>query len=512
MTPLVIIGIYLVILLLLGAGSNRLFKGTSLDYLLASHSIGPFLLLMSLFGTTMTSFSLVGSTGKSYAVGIGVYGLMASSSALLHPLCFFIVGLKVWKLGRDRGYTTQIEFFKERLESQRIGWVLFPVLVGLVIPYVLIGILGAGGTINAVTRDVFPEVFADSDGGIPRWLGSLIICGVVLTYVFAGGMRGTAWANAFQTTVFMALGVITFFVLVKGIGGKDGFFESLQAASSAVDPDKLSRGHMPHRLYFAFLLIPFSIGMFPHIFQHWLTARDANAFKLPIVVHPLFVMIVWAPCVLIGTWASAESVGIPEGLPSSGILGFLVSQHSGEILSGLLTAGILAAIMSSLDSQFLCLGTMFTRDILGRRDQGGSSSSESADQRTVLLARGFVVFIVALCYVLALLAGQARGVSIFNLGIWCFSGFSALFPLIAAALYWRGLTKAGAYVSVLTTAVLWLYLLRDADWGNNQKYSFLGQHQIVSLVAASTIALIAVSLVTRKPGEATITKFFPKAR
>jgi solute:Na+ symporter, SSS family len=501
MTSLIIIGIYLVILLLLGVSSNRLFRGTSLDYMLASHSIGPFLLLMSLFGTTMTSFSLVGSTGKSFAAGIGVYGLMASSSALLHPLCFFIIGLKVWRLGKTHGYSTQIEYFKDRLDSQRIGWVLFPVLVGFVVPYVLIGILGAGGTINAVTRGVFPEAFAGAGGGIPSWLGSLVICGVVLTYVFFGGMRGTAWANAFQTIVFMALGVITFFVLVKGIGGKDGFLESMQAASSAVAPGKLSREAMPHRIYFAFLLVPFSIGMFPHIFQHWLTARDANAFKLPIVVHPLFVMIVWAPCVLIGTWASAASVGIPDTLPSAAILGFLVNKHSGEVLSGLLTAGILAAIMSSLDSQFLCLGTIFTRDILGRRD--------GDEKRSILYARLFVVAIVAVCYGLALLASTAKNVSIFNLGIWCFSAFSALFPVIVAALYWRGLTKAGTYASIITTAGVWIALLRDSDWGNNTHYSFLGQHQIVTLVAASTIALIGVSLITKRPNEDTLEKFFP---
>lgn len=501
MTSLTIIGIYLVILLLLGVSANRLFRGTSLDYMLASHSIGPFLLLMSLFGTTMTSFSLVGSTGKSYAVGIGVYGLMASSSALLHPLCFFIIGLKVWRLGKTHGYSTQIEYFKDRLDSQRIGWVLFPVVVGFVVPYVLIGILGAGGTINAVTQGVFPEAFASSGGGVPSWLGSLVICGVVLTYVFFGGMRGTAWANAFQTTVFMALGVITFFVLVKGIGGKEGFLESLQTASSAVAPSKLSREAMPHRIYFAFLLVPFSIGMFPHIFQHWLTARDANAFKLPIVVHPLFVMIVWAPCVLIGTWASAASVGIPDTLPSAAILGFLVNKHSGEVLSGLLTAGILAAIMSSLDSQFLCLGTMFTRDILGRRD--------GDEKRSILYARLFVVAIVAVCYGLALLASTAKNVSIFNLGIWCFSAFSALFPVIVAALYWRGLTKAGTYASIITTAGVWIALLRDSDWGNNTHYSFLGQHQIVTLVAASTLALIGVSLMTKPPSVQTLAKFFP---
>jgi solute:Na+ symporter, SSS family len=504
MTSLIIIGIYLAILLFLGLASSRLFRGTSLDYMLASHSIGPFLLLMSLFGTTMTSFSLVGSTGKSYAEGIGVYGLMASSSALLHPLCFFIIGLKVWQLGKTHGFSTQIEYFKARLDSQRIGWVLFPVLVGFVIPYVLIGILGAGSTISAVTRDLFPEAFANTGGSIPPWLGSMVICGVVLTYVFFGGMRGTAWANAFQTTVFMALGMITFFILVKGIGGKEGFLESLQAASNAVSPEKLSREKMPHNQYFAFLLVPFSIWMFPHIFQHWLTARNANAFKLSIIVHPIFVMIVWAPCVLIGTWASAAAVGIPEKLPSAAILGFLVSKHSGEVLSGLLTAGILAAIMSSLDSQFLCLGTMFTRDVLGRRD--------GDEKQAIFYARLFVVAIVVVCYVLALLASTAKNVSVFNLGVWCFSGFAALFPVIAAALYWRGLTKCGTYASIITTALAWLLMLRAADWGNNHHYSFLGQDPIVTLFAASTIVLVTVSLMTKQPSESTLAKFFPEQR
>ena len=506
MTTVVIIGIYFGILLGLGLFSGRLFRGTSLDYLLASHSIGPFLLLMSLFGTTMTAFSLVGSTGESFKTGIGVYGLMASSSALLHPLCFFLVGLKVWSLGKKHGYSTQIEFFQDRLESRNFGKLLFPVLVSLVIPYVLIGILGGGATLNGATRGLFETAFTDYNHGIPPWLGSLIICGVVLVYVFFGGMRGTAWANAFQTTVFMALGVLTFFVLVKGMGRQDGFLDSLKAASAAVSPNKASRSGTPHSLYFAFLLIPFSIGMFPHIFQHWLTARNANAFKLPIIAHPLFVAIVWAPCVLIGTWASAGVTGIPE-LVSSGkisekaILAVLVSKHSGEVISGLLTAGILAAIMSSLDSQFLCLGTMFTKDVLGKR-----GTSEADDVRTVLYARCFVVGIVAVSYCLSLVAPSG----IFNLGVWCFSGFSALFPLIVAALYWRGLTKAGAYAAVLTTAGLWFYMFRESNYGAG-RYSFLGVHPIVSLVAGSLIAMVVVSLITPRPGADTLAKFFPES-
>ena len=94
---------YLALLLGLGIFSNRLFRGTKLDYQVASHSIGPFLLLMSLFGTTMTAFALVGSTGQSYREGIGVYGMLASSSGIIHSLCFFLIGVKVWTFARRHG-------------------------------------------------------------------------------------------------------------------------------------------------------------------------------------------------------------------------------------------------------------------------------------------------------------------------------------------------------------------------------------------------------------------------
>ena len=82
MTALVILGIYLGLLVLIGALAGRLSRGTSADFQLASHSIGPVLLLMSLFGTTMTAFALVGSTAEAYRRGSAVYGLLAASTSL----------------------------------------------------------------------------------------------------------------------------------------------------------------------------------------------------------------------------------------------------------------------------------------------------------------------------------------------------------------------------------------------------------------------------------------------
>jgi len=53
-------------------------------------------------------------------------------------------------------------------------------------------------------------------------------------------------------------------------------------------------------MFLTYLFIPLSVGMFPHLFQHWLTAKSARAFKLTVFAHPLCILIVWVPCVLIG--------------------------------------------------------------------------------------------------------------------------------------------------------------------------------------------------------------------
>ena len=90
MTVLVIL-VYLALVLLIGFSSHLLFRGTSEDYFLATRTIGPFLLLMSLFGTHMTAFSLLGASAEGYRSGIGVFGLMASSSALVAPVVFHFV-------------------------------------------------------------------------------------------------------------------------------------------------------------------------------------------------------------------------------------------------------------------------------------------------------------------------------------------------------------------------------------------------------------------------------------
>ncbi len=535
MIALVIIVAYLALLILLGVVANRMGRGTSNDYLMASHTIGPVLLMLSLFGTTMTAFALVGSTAEAFRRGVAVYGLLASSSGIVHSACFFFIGVRIWDFGKRFHYRTQIEFFRDRLQSEMIGVVLFPVLVALVVPYLLVGILGGGEVVSRVTSGAFASFgwFADWDHGVPPWLASLVICLVVLNYVFFGGMRGTAWANALQTLFFMAMGLATFLVIARGIameaggiameaGSGGNLMENLRAATLDVPPALLGTSAISNTAWFGYLMIPLSVGMFPHIFQHWLTARSASAFKLAIVAQPLCILIVWAPCVLIGVWAAGTAVGLPAEIRDNEILGTMVAKYAGPLLGGLLTAGVLAAVMSSLDSQFLCLGTIFSRDMVIH--YGGPDRFN--DQQSIRLARGFITAVVAITYLLSLVMPTG----IFALGVWCFAGFAALVPLVVAAIYWTRLTASGGIACVSVTMMAWIALFWHSGFGTQRGYLFptppaSGETSsavvsilstvmpplppVIVLTSLSTIVLIITSLVTTPPDEQTLRRFFP---
>ena len=142
---LAIIFIYLALVLTLGVLSHKLFRNTGEDYFVASRTINWFILLMSLFGTNMTAFSILGASGEAYHRGIGVFALMASSSALVVPCVFLFIGTRLWKLGKQFGYMTQVQYFRDRWEAGSLGLLIFIVLVLLLIPYLLIGVMGGGG-------------------------------------------------------------------------------------------------------------------------------------------------------------------------------------------------------------------------------------------------------------------------------------------------------------------------------------------------------------------------------
>ncbi|MBI5384703.1 MAG: sodium:solute symporter family protein [Verrucomicrobia bacterium] len=513
MTPVIVVFIYLAIVLYIGIFAFRSGKSSGEDYFLASRSLGQYIFLLALFGTNMTAFSILGASGLAYHRGIGVFGLLASASAFVIPLTIFLIGTRLWAMGKRFGHITQVQFLRDRWECSFIGTLIFALTAAMLVPYIIIGVMGGGQTLEAI-----------SDGRLPYWAGGALVALVVMSYVFFGGMRGTAWVNTFQTLLFLCFGTVAFVLIGKNLGGFDEVMRKL--ASNPATAPLLTRARIPPQEFFSYAFIPLSSIMFPHVAIMCMTAKKASSFKKTVVFYPICLLLLWLPSVFLGVVAASQFPGLRPG-ESDGVILRLLTTNTDPLLAGILGAAIMACVMAS-DSQILALCTMFTEDIFayyGGKERFGETAQ-------VWTGRAFVVGVTLVAYAAAIQLKDKAG--IFELAIrFAFSGFAALSPVMLAALFWKRSTKWGALA-----AVLWVAATMAGSWYLHEASATLapkpGQpaaqifpalgdlflrtpgsvtiygYLPVMFICLGSVALMAVvSLLTRPPSTETIEKYFP---
>lgn len=496
MNPVVFVLAYLGVVLYIGIFAFRRSRpqAQAEDYFLAGRSIGPWVFVLSLFGTHMTAFAILGSSGHAFNFGIVTFGLMASSSALIVPLCLLFFGTRLWAIGKRFGHITPVQIFRDRWECGHIGTVIFAVQAALLVPYIIIGVMGGGTTLSVI-----------SGGLIPYWGGGLLVAGVVMSYVFFGGMRGTAWVNTFQTILFLSFGLLAVYVIGQGMGGFSNVAERL--LNDARTKPLLTRENFSPLVFLSYTFNPLSAIAFPHIAIFCLTAKRMAQFKKLAVFYPLCILIIWLPCVYLGVAANqatevpaiagklAERAATGRPVVGDDVMLQLLAHYAPTWLAGLLGAGIMAAVMAA-DSQILALSTMFTEDIFvyyGAHEKYGQKAQ-------VATGRLFIVLVTAGAYFIALTAKA----SIFDLAVqYSFAGFSAMMPLFAAALFWKRSNKWGALACTLWIAAstIGLFFLPRGT-------TFAGMLPVVPITLIGVFFLVTVSLLTPKPSPQTIERYF----
>jgi solute:Na+ symporter, SSS family len=430
-----------------------------------------------------------------------------------------------------------VQMFRDRWECGHIGTVIFAVQSVLLVPYIIIAVIGGGTTLRTV-----------SHGAVPFWLGGAIVALVVMTYVFVGGMRGTALVNSFQTVLFLLFGTIAVSVVAVGMGGFSTAMESLFASPAA---PLLTRERISPLYFLSYTFIPLSSIAFPHISIFCLTARKVSHFKKTIVLYPICMMLIWLPSVFLGVVSNAAT-GVPAiqsklearaQLATAGpalsadardalrarasgddVILQLVEGYAPTLLAALLAAAVMAAVMAS-DSQILALSTMFTEDVFAYYG-GRARYGDAAQVRT---GRLFVIALTLLAYVIALRIPP----SIFDLATqYAFAGYAALSPLLVAAIFWRRSTRWGAFASTAWTAaaVAAVALIQTAVPAPAPGTSvpvlaiggidvitraatgamFFGLLPVVPMTLVSAALMIVVSLLTPRtlPGRVTLARYF----
>jgi SSS family solute:Na+ symporter len=324
--------------------------------------------------------------------------------------------------------------------------------------------------------------------------------------------------NTFQTVLFLLFGAAAFALLASRLGGFDRIMEGL-AADPKTAPLLAREGRIPPREFVSYMFIPLSSIMFPHVAIMCFTARRMEHFKKTVIFYPLCIMALWAPAVYLGVVAASQFPGLKPG-ETDDVLVRLLTEHTGTLVSGVLGAGIMACVMAS-DSQIMALSTMFTQDVFvyhGGKERFG-------DRVQVWTGRAFVVAIAILSYVIGLALKDKEG--IFDIAVrFAFSGYSALAPIMVAALFWKRSTKWGALA-----AALWTLVTMAAAWrlfsisAPGKPFPFCpsvfartpgtvtvwGFHPVVPMVLGSAALVVLVSLLTRPPSRETVDRYFPES-
>ncbi len=473
-----VVGAYLAVLLGIGFVARRRARKTADDYFVASRTLPPWVLFLTMAATNFSAFTVFGVSGAGWRIGYAFYPIMAFGTGFM-ALTFYFIGQPVWQLGKEKGLLTPPELVFDRLDSPTLRLLFLGVMAAFTLPYLAMQPMAAGYALEELL-------------GIPYFAGAALITGVMLIYTLFGGMRGVAWTDVFQGGMLIVLLLVALVIVAAPLGG-------LPAANQSAAlrwPDLFSRpgmgGAFPAGIWLGYMLLWFFADpMFPQLFQRFYAARGRRALRTTMVMYPLITGILFLLPVTIGVLGRLTFPELPAGEASDRILPLLLGRFAPGPLEALILTAALAALMSTLDSQLLTLSSMFTQDLVrpltGRLPSRKTIASGGASLRQDSPLAG-KLFVVALALAGLGIAWRPPG-TFLEIATEAFTGLAVLFPTVVAALYWPRVTAKGAIASILIGEGL-------VAAYHFQAIPTLGTLPVVPVVVASTLALIGVSLLT----------------
>lgn len=461
---LLLVVLYFIVILGLGLYAHRCTKKTPEDYFLANRSFGSIILFFTLIATNFSAFTFLGFAGNAYKTGFGQYGIMAFGTGIM-AIMFFVIGRKVWILGKEKGYITPPELIGDRFNSTSLRLLFMGIMVIFTIPYLATQAIGAG-------------ILLQNMAGIEMQIGAIIVMIIIMFYVLFGGMRGSGWTDVIQGIIMIVAMTLAVIFIASSLGG----FEAANIAAYANSPKLFSRPgggeYFLPQIWFSFMLLwIFADPMFPQIFSRFYTAKNQKSLKMAMILYPLVVSFLFLFPVLIGVWAHGAGIN-PES--SDMVLPMMVEKYAAPVYAFVMI-GALAALMSTADSQLLSLSTMLSRDIPYKKKKG----------REILIGK-ILIIVLAIFAILFVIGGYDPSVGIMGTLVkTTFSGLAVLCPTTIAALYWKRATKWGCIISIIGGEIS-IFLFQ---------FKLIPNHGFLSAIWAifiSIIFLIVVSYITKK--------------
>ena len=478
---LISIGLYLIIMILIGIYSYMKSSSNSEDFLIGGRKMGPIVTALSAGASDMSGWLLMGVPGAMYLSGISSswIAIGLTTGAFINYV-LIAPRLRVYTEVAKNSITLPV-FFENRFHDKTN---LLKVVSSLMI-LIFFTLYTSAGMVSG--GRLFESAFA-----MDYTTGLIVTSFVVVAYTFLGGFLAVSLTDFIQATIMIIALIVVPTVILMEIGGinkaidiienKGDFYFDLTKGTSTIG---------------IISLLAWGLGYFgqPHILVRFMAIENVHDMTKARRVGITWMIFTVGGALLVGLFGIAY---IQTYVPSK-ISFFDGSKENAEtifiylsrylfhpLIGGFLLSAILAAVMSTISSQLLVTSSSLTEDIYK------AFINKKASTKNQLIASRLSVLIVALvAFVLSLDPKD----SILNLVGNAWAGFASAFgPLIILSLLWKRTTSIAALTGMIVggaTVLLWVYI----------PHPFKELYEIIPGFLFSFASIIFVSLITQKPSK-----------
>lgn len=464
---------YIVAMVIIGLMAYRATNDFS-DYILGGRRLGSFVTALSAGASDMSGWLLMGLPGAIYLSGLSEMWIAVG----------LIIGAWLnWLLvaGRLRVHTevqnnalTLPDYFSNRFNDHKK---ILRVTSAFII-LIFFAIYCASGMVAGAR--LFESMF-DMSYSTALWISAI----ATISYVFIGGFLAVSWTDTIQAGLMIFALLLTPVVVILSFSDLNQMNLALEAAR----PQAMNiMGDLSAIAIIS--LLAWGLGYFgqPHILVRFMAADSVKSIPNARRIGMTWMILCLAGAVAAGFFGIAYFQQHPELASVVNANPETVFMELTKILfnpwvAGIVLAGILAAVMSTLSCQLLVCSSTLTEDFYK------SFLRKNASQKELVWIGRLMVLLIAL---LAIWMASNPESKVLGLVSYAWAGFGAAFgPLILLSLFWRRMTLNGAFAGMLTGAMMVIL------WKN--VFSATGLYEIVPGFICSLIAIIVVSLLGKSP-------------
>ncbi|MCP5463513.1 MAG: sodium:solute symporter family protein [Deltaproteobacteria bacterium] len=471
-----LITITLYLFLLIGIGLKKTSKvQTQEDFAVAGRGLSPWILVGTMLATWIGTGSILGNAGKAYQSGIATVILPLGS------VLGIILLTQIAEKARNFNKFTVPEIIGERYgNTARVLAV-----IALVMAYMVIVSYqyNAGG---AVLYSVLQNEAGDPL--ISLQLATIVAALFIVAYTAMAGLLSVAYTDVANGVIIIASFVIALPILYFKAGGISGMSTSFAAMGKESHMQLFGVFSTMDLINFClppFLLVLGDANMYQRFFasKDGASAKTASRYLVPAVLVAELMIIV-------GAWMSSSL--IPDAANGRHVLIYAASDLLPPILGAVMLTTIVGIIISTADSYLLVPATTLMRDIyLKYVNPNASEKSIVFLSRVLVLTLGFIAYLVSI--------GFAASATFFEKSLYAYTIYgAAITPALVAAFFWKGATKWGAILSIISGTVMTL-IWKELP----QLFVFLpesirsGTDEVLPAITVSVFFLVVGSLLTK---------------